>query len=146
MPSSAHCHCRTLTILNSSGPLVTGMSAQTTSKACCKEGARRDARPKGLCCAPLARSCNPVARWLAGRTKSPSWLICLGCHRPILFFACSNGLVTSMAFFVIFVHFLVSLVPMLLAAPHPSLRSSLLPQSLIAALIFLASSLDAIVL
>ena len=62
------------------------------------------------------------------------------------FLFCSNGMVTSMALFVVSGHLLVSLVLTVLEASCLSLHVSLLLQSLIAASIFLALSLDAIVL
>ena len=73
-------------------------------------------------------------------------LICSGVSltNPVFSFA-AMGLVTSMAFSVVLVHFLVSLVSMLLEASCLSLHLSLLLQLLIVALIFLALSLDVIV-
>ena len=90
---------------------------------------------------------RPVTRQWAGWTKNPSWLTCFGVSltNPIFSFA-AMGLVTSMAFFVVFAHFLVSLVSTLLEESCLSLHLSLLLQSLIATLIFLALSLDVIVL
>ena len=74
-------------------------------------------------------------------------LICSGVSltNPVFSFA-AMGLVTSMAFSVVLVHFLVSLVSTLLEVSRLSLRSSLLLQLSIVASIFLASSLDVTVL